>query len=102
MTPVDSLIDGNASFAADGFDAALKIMPTKKLMILSCADPRVDPLSIFGLANGDAAVIRNVGGRTGPAVLETMMLLRVSRAGSRRGHWTWLELHHLTSHRLRH
>lgn len=97
MSPVDSLIEANAAFAADGFDANLKIMPTRKMIILGCADPRVDPEDIFGLANGDAAVIRNVGGRVGPATLETMTLLRSvvqDRGGDIGAGWNFVVLHH--------
>ena len=97
MNPIDSLIEGNAAFAADVFDAKLKIMPTKKMIILACADPRVDPADIFGLVNGDAAVIRNVGGRIGPAALETMALLRSvvqDRGGDIGAGWDFVVLHH--------
>jgi carbonic anhydrase len=97
MNPIDSLIAGNAAFAATMFDATLKIMPTKKMIILACADPRVDPADIFGLVNGDAAVIRNVGGRVGPATLETMALLRSvvqDRGGDIGAGWNFVVLHH--------
>ena len=97
MNLVDSLIEGNAAFAANGFDANLKIMPTKKMIVLGCADPRVDPEDILGLVNGDAAVIRNVGGRVGPATLETMALLRSvvqDRGGDIGAGWNFVVLHH--------
>ena len=97
MNPVDSLIEGNAAFAAESFDASLKIMPRMKTIILGCADPRVDPEDIFGLVNGDAAVIRNVGGRVGPAALETMTLLRSvvqDRGGDIGAGWNFVVLHH--------
>ena len=97
MTAIDSLIAGNAAFVANGFDANIKIMPTKKMIILACADPRVDPGDIFGLVNGDAAVIRNVGGRIGPAAFETMALLRSvvqDRGGDIGAGWNFIVLHH--------
>jgi carbonic anhydrase len=97
MNLIESLLEGNAAFAATGFDADLKIMPTKKMIILGCADPRVDPADIFGLVNGDAAVIRNVGGRVGPATLETMALLRSvvqDRGGDIGAGWDFVVLHH--------
>ncbi len=43
MSLVDSLIEGNIAFAANSFDANLKIMPTKKMIILGCADPVSTP-----------------------------------------------------------
>jgi hypothetical protein len=55
----------------------LKIIPSLKTMIIGCVDPRVDPVEIFGLEPGEAAVIRNVGGRITPSTLQTMAMLRV-------------------------
>jgi carbonic anhydrase len=48
-----------------------------KTTIIGCVDPRVDPVDIFGLAPGEAAVIRNIGGRITPATLQMMVLLRM-------------------------
>ena len=97
MSFIHSLVERNAAFAASGFDAQLKIMPSKKTIILGCADPRVDPADIFGLAPGEAAMIRNVGGRVGPATLETMALLRSvvqDRGGDIGAGWNFVVLHH--------
>ncbi len=97
MTPVDSLIEGNAAFAAKMFDANLKIMPTMKTIIVGCADPRVDPEIVLGLVNGDAAVIRNIGGRVDPGTLATMALLRSvvqDRGGDLGAGWNLVVLHH--------
>ncbi|WP_425343349.1 carbonic anhydrase [Pseudofrankia saprophytica] len=35
-------------------------------MVVGCVDPRVDPTHVLGLEQGEAAVIRNVGGRITP------------------------------------
>lgn len=97
MNFIDSLAGRNAAFAANGFDVNLKIMPSKKTIILGCADPRVDPAVIFGLVPGEAAVIRNVGGRVNPAALETMALLRSvvqNRGGDIGAGWNFVVLHH--------
>jgi carbonic anhydrase len=57
------------------------MMPSRKTMIIGCVDPRVDPMDVLKLAPGETAVIRNVGGRVNPSLLETMALLgAVSRA----------------------
>ncbi len=76
LTVIDSLIQRNAAFASSGFAGGLKMMPSGKTIVIGCADPRVDPERILGLAQGEAAIIRNVGGRTDPGTLETMALLR--------------------------
>jgi carbonic anhydrase len=81
MDFLETLASRNAEFAQSGFSADLKMMPSRKTMILGCVDPRVDPMDVLKLAPGETAVIRNVGGRVNPALLETMALLgAVSRA----------------------
>lgn len=82
MDFLQTLAQRNAAFAESGFSADLKIIPSRKTMIIGCVDPRVDPMDVLQLAPGEAAVIRNVGGRVNPALLETMAILRtVSRVG---------------------
>ena len=49
-------------------------MPT---ILLTCLDARVDPAHIFGLALGDAYVIRNAGGRITPGVIQDLGVLGV-------------------------
>jgi carbonic anhydrase len=72
-------------------------MPSLKTMIIGCVDPRVDPFDIFGLAPGEAAVIRNVGGRITPATLQTMAMLRIvakASGGEIGPGWNLIVLHH--------
>ena len=82
MDIVTELLARNAAFAEDGFNQGLKIIPSKKIMIIGCVDPRVDPMDVLGLEPGEAAIIRNVGGRVNPALFETMEILTtVAKAG---------------------
>lgn len=82
MNFAETLIQRNAEFAKSDFEVGLKILPSQRTMILGCVDPRVDPMDVLKLQRGEAAVIRNVGGRVDPAFLETMdILLTVSKAG---------------------
>lgn len=98
MTDVHDLVSRNAEFAAQGFSADLTINPSGNMMVVGCVDPRVDPGRVLGLSNGEAVIIRNVGGRITPATLRTMgMLGRVgaANASSRRpGVWNLVILHH--------
>ncbi|MBV6822055.1 carbonic anhydrase [Pseudomonas sp. PD9R] len=97
MDFLQTLTQRNSQFADNGFSADLKIIPSQKTMIIGCVDPRVDPMDVLQLAPGEAAVIRNVGGRVNPALLETMAILRtVSRVGgSEVGEgWNLILLHH--------
>ncbi|WP_394792140.1 carbonic anhydrase [Rhodoferax sp.] len=97
MEFIETLIQRNAEFALNGFNAGLKILPSQRTMILGCVDPRVDPMDVLGLQPGEAAIIRNVGGRVDPAFFETMDILRtVSKAGGEevgRG-WSLVLLQH--------
>lgn len=97
MDFIETLIRHNADFASRGFVTGLKMLPMRRTMIVGCVDPRVDPMDIFQLEPGEAAIIRNVGGRVNPALLETMAILRVvSRVvGQEVGTgWNLMVLHH--------
>src|SRR5271170_6749936 len=98
MTGAHDLTLRNAQFATRGFDAALTINPSGNMMVVGCVDPRVDPGHVLGLNNGEAAIIRNVGGRITPATLRTMgMLGKVGAANAsthRPGVWNLVILHH--------
>lgn len=97
MDFLNTIVERNAEYAANEFSAELKIIPTHKTLILGCVDPRVDPMDILKLERGDAAIIRNVGGRVNPGLLETMSILRtVSKAGGSEigAGWNFIVLHH--------
>jgi carbonic anhydrase len=97
MTAIDTLTKRNEVFASGRFSADLKIIPSMKTMIIGCVDPRVDPADIFGLAPGEAVVIRNVGGRITPATLQTMAMLRIvakASGGDIGLGWNLIVLHH--------
>jgi carbonic anhydrase len=53
----------------------LPSLPRRGLAVLTCLDHRVDPIAALGLELGDAAVIRNAGGRVTPAFLENLAML---------------------------
>jgi carbonic anhydrase len=98
MNVIDELTQRNAAFATSpDFSENLKIMPKLKTVIIGCIDPRVDPTAIFGLKNGEAAIIRNIGGRVMPSALQTMGLVRsvAVAQGQEVGHgWNLIVLHH--------
>jgi carbonic anhydrase len=98
VTDAHDLSKRNADFAASAFRADLRINPYGNMMVIGCVDPRVDPAHVLGLSNGEAAVIRNVGGRITPATLRMMaMLTKVSQANEDSrpaGVWNLVILHH--------
>jgi carbonic anhydrase len=80
------MLERNAHFAETAFAPDLKMMPSTGTIILGCVDPRVDPVAVLGLKQGEAAVIRNVGGRVNKPLMETLGLLRaVAKAAGREG-----------------
>ena len=72
---------GNEAFVSTGAHRGLAMMPRRRVVIVGCADPRVNPEQILDLQLGDAAVIRNIGGRVTPPVLATIAGL--ARLGAR-------------------
>jgi carbonic anhydrase len=73
------------------------MMPSMKTTIIGCVDPRVDPSTVLGLRQGEAAVIRNVGGRIFPSTLQTMGMLRMvakSNGAEMGAGWNLIVLHH--------
>lgn len=94
-----ALLEGNARYTAGAFPGPLSMAPARRTVILSCVDPRVDPARILDLREGDAAVIRNVGGRVTPELIQGMgMLQTITRADGAvqapTGAWTFVVLQH--------
>lgn len=79
---LDTLLQRNHEFASHRFVAGLTMRPTLHTLIISCADPRVDPVHILGLEPGEAVVLRNVGGRITPGTLQLLTMLLQVPAGS--------------------
>lgn len=77
MVPtLSTLLDRNASFARHSFVPNASLMPTLRTVVIGCADARVDPSRVLGIADGEALVIRNIGGRVTPATMQTLAALR--------------------------
>src|SRR5580698_10145448 len=81
MNNLDSMLERNKAFAAQQSAAGTlmpslpQAMPNVKATIIGCADMRVDPAHVLGIESGEAIVLRNVGGRITPGLLEQMGLL---------------------------
>jgi carbonic anhydrase len=51
---------------------SLRREPARKLVIITCMDARIEPLSLLGLQLGDAHVIRNAGATISDDVLRSL------------------------------
>ena len=72
---IDPALERNRAFAAaDGHRGAV-VFPNLRLFVITCLDPRVDPAHILGLGLSDAIVIRNVGGRVTPEVINDVAFI---------------------------
>ena len=74
MPVIDDLLANNADFARSFDGGSASVVPAKKVIVLTCMDSRLDPVSVLGLAPGDAHVLRNAGGIASDDAIRSMML----------------------------
>ena len=72
---IDAALARNRAFAAAGGHEGAVVFPTLRLFVISCLDPRVDPAHVLGLELSDAMVVRNVGGRVTPEVINDIAFI---------------------------
>src|SRR5271156_4157907 len=81
MNNLDDLLQRNRELAGQQSAAGTlmpslpRAMPNVKAVIIGCADMRVDPVYVLGIKSGEAVVLRNIGGRVTPVLLEELGLL---------------------------
>jgi carbonic anhydrase len=71
-TNIDPALERNRAFAAAGGHKGAVVFPNLRLVVITCLDPRVDPAHVLGLDLSDAMVVRNVGGRVTPEVINDL------------------------------
>jgi carbonic anhydrase len=65
----------NADYVASfGEKSELPMPPGRQFAILTCMDARLDPAKYAGLAEGDAHVIRNAGGRASDDAIRSLVI----------------------------
>ena len=65
----------NANYSASfGDKSKLAGPPARRFAILTCMDARLDPAKFAGLAEGDAHVIRNAGGRASDDAIRSLVI----------------------------
>ncbi len=72
---LDKVLEANANYAADFGDRGnIPMPPGRSFAILTCMDARLDPAKYAGLAEGDAHVIRNAGGRASDDAIRSLVI----------------------------
>ena len=61
MTVTDEYLENNARYAST-FSGPLPLPPARHVAVVACMDARLNVYSALGLKDGEAHVIRNVGG----------------------------------------
>lgn len=87
---LDEVLAANAAYAAGfGDKGKLAMPPARRFAILTCMDARLDPAKYAGLAEGDAHVIRNAGGRASDDAIRSLVI-SYKLLGTRE----WFVVHH--------
>ncbi|MGB9184282.1 MAG: carbonic anhydrase [Solirubrobacteraceae bacterium] len=72
---LEAALDRNRAFAAAGGHHGAVVFPTLSLFVITCLDPRTDPAHFLRLGLSDAMVVRNVGGRVTPEVVNDVAFI---------------------------
>lgn len=90
MSVLADVLHANSSYAASFGDRAnLALPPARRFAILTCMDARLDPAKYAGLAEGDAHVIRNAGGRASDDAIRSLVI-----SYKLLGTQEWFVIHH--------
>jgi len=87
---LEEVLAANALYAQSfGDKGKLPLPPARKFAILTCMDARLQPSRYAGLAEGDAHVIRNAGGRASDDAIRSLVI-SYKLLGTRE----WFVIHH--------
>src|SRR5271166_242491 len=74
-TVLKDVLAANQQYSATfGEKGKLALPPARSFAILTCMDARLDPAKYAGLAEGDAHVIRNAGGRASDDAIRSLVI----------------------------
>jgi carbonic anhydrase len=75
MSVLEEVLQANEAYASTfGSKGGLGLPPARGFAILTCMDARLDPAKYAGLAEGDAHVIRNAGGRASDDAIRSLVI----------------------------
>jgi carbonic anhydrase len=84
------VLEANRRYAESfGRKSELPMPPARRFAILTCMDARLDPAKYAGLAEGDAHVIRNAGGRASDDAIRSLVISQKLL-----GTQEWFVIHH--------
>jgi carbonic anhydrase len=87
---VGEVVAANKAYVeAFGKKGELPLPPARRFAILTCMDARLDPAKYAGLAEGDAHVIRNAGGRATDDAIRSLVI-----SHKLLGTQEWFVIHH--------
>jgi carbonic anhydrase len=87
---VEEVLSANRIYRENfGAKGLLGMPPARRFAILTCMDARLDPAKFAGLAEGDAHVIRNAGGRASDDAIRSLVI-SYKLLGTRE----WFVIHH--------
>src|SRR5690348_5356352 len=91
MTKIlDEVLAANGKYTENfGNKGDLPLPPSRRFAILTCMDARLDPAKFAGLAEGDAHVVRNAGGRASDDAIRSLVI-SYKLLGTRE----WFVIHH--------
>jgi carbonic anhydrase len=72
---LDEVLAANRRYSEEfGEKGKLALPPARRFAVLTCMDARLDPAKYAGLAEGDAHVIRNAGGRASDDAIRSLVI----------------------------
>jgi carbonic anhydrase len=75
MSVLSEVLAANREFVGNfGDKGSLAVPPARQFAVLTCMDARLDPAKYAGLAEGDAHVIRNAGGRASDDAIRSLVI----------------------------
>lgn len=86
---LEEVLTANERYANTFDKGGLAMPPARRFAILTCMDARLDPAKFAGLAEGDAHVIRNAGGRASDDAIRSLVI-SYKLLGTRE----WFVIHH--------
>ena len=87
---LQEVLTANRDYSANfGKKGDLAMPPARQFAVLTCMDARLDPAKFAGLAEGDAHVIRNAGGRASDDAIRSLVI-SYKLLGTRE----WFVIHH--------